>query len=421
MANDCFNDLFLPDLNSSGTTNAATGLRAIGIAVMMQVLEGGLSRKPVRVLIADDDAALRSLVNAKLSGRVASVTEAADGQEAWDLLLGRTFELAIIDLSMPGIDGFTLTRCMRSHPRTRHMPIIVITSSTDQAAVTRAFEAGATSFLTKPINWPLFAHHIDYLVRLSQGSSAERVTKQRAEAVARAKDAVIAKLATRVRRQTGRLIESCEAELCRLGGTGAGSADFAAAILSDALAIEETLGGVLPYARSVTEQIVVDDRPVRLGRLVERCVRELEPVAEARGVLIEIVHLSEELLVRCDEAALVRAFANLLRNAVTFTRPKTSVRIEAQLRSDNVLALSVEDQGPGVDAEVIAKCLAPLDRHEWLRPEIAERATIGLPIAKAIAQAHGGTVEVISLAQGGALASLILPAEIVEMPQEDAA
>ena len=194
----------------------------------MQVLQGGMTGKPVHVLVADDDPVMRALVRANLEGRVDTLSEAADGQQAWDMLLGANFDLALIDLSMPGIDGFALIRCIRSHPRTRHLPVVVITSSTDQSAVRGALEAGATSFLTKPVNWTLFAHQIDYLVRLNQGSSAERTHKQRAEAVARAKDAVIVALAARVREQTRRLVGASELAMMRSPAGNAAGLDYAA-------------------------------------------------------------------------------------------------------------------------------------------------------------------------------------------------
>ncbi len=380
----------------------------------MQVLQCGLRLKAVRVLVADDDPVLRSLVRANLEGRVDGIVEAGDGQEAWDLLLGDSFELALIDLSMPGIDGYALIRCIRSHPRTRHLPIVVITSSTDQTAVRRALEAGATAFLTKPINWTLFAHQIDYLVRLNQGSAAERATKQRAEAVARAKDAVIAALAARVQEQTRRLIAASEMELWRREPGEDRSLDYAASVLSDARAIEEILAEVLPYVRSMTEQIVVDDRPVPVSRLIESCVDRLSGIAKLGDIRVAVGPISGSLRICCDEAAIGRALGNLLRNAIEFTRSGSTVRIGVELKDDNALEITIDDDGPGADPDLIARCLRPLDMREDGDMKGPEQAALGLPIAKAIAQAHGGTIEVFARALGGTRASLIVPAEIVE-------
>lgn len=387
----------------------------------MQVLRGGMDYRPVRVLIADDDALLRGLVRANIEDRVDVVREAVDGQQAWELLLSETFELALLDLSMPGIDGFALIRCIRSHPRTRHLPIVVVTSSTDHVSVRRALEAGATSFLTKPINWQLFAHHIDYLVRVEQVSAAERATKQRAEAVSRAKDALIAALAARVREQTQRLIGRAEAEMWRRPVHAERSLDFPAEVLADSRAIEEVLLEVLPFVRSMTEQIVVDDRSVGVLRLIEGCAERLRAMAAAAGVEIAIAAIDSSIRIRCDEMAIDRALSNLLRNAIEFTHPGTCVTIGVELREDHVLSISIDDEGPGADPEVIARCLKPLDLRDGPEVRAPDQAALGLPVARAIAHAHGGTVEVMSRSPRGTRASLIVPAELVEARFDDVA
>ena len=97
------------------------------------------------------------------------------------------------------------------------------------------------------------------------------------------------------------------------------------------------------------------------------------------------------------------------------------VRISVELREDHALSIVVEDEGPGVDPRAIARCLTPLDLREGAALHGEEQAALGLPIAKAIAQAHGGTIEVVSRDRIGARASLILPAEIVEMQDQHAA
>lgn len=388
----------------------------------MQVLEGGLGRDLIRVLIADDDPLMRSLVAANLAGRAVAVTEAADGQEAWTLLLDRTFEIALIDLSMPGIDGFTLIRCMRAHPRTKHMPIVVITSSADREAVAHAFEAGATSFLTKPVNWALFGHHIDFLIRSHHGTSQARASRQQAEAVARAKDAVIAAISARVRHRTSCLIEEAETELdnATMAGADRQRMDFVARVLNQALAVEDMLDDVVAHLQTITEEIVVDDRPMAIGRLVRSGVDRLRHLAEACQVCVEVESCAPELRVRCDENAIACALSNIVRNAIEHTPAGGRVRVAVERRSDQVVAITVDDEGPGADLATVSKCLAPLGQRRAAADGEAP-ATLGLPIAKAIAQAHGGTIEVTLLPAAGTRASLILPADIVELVQESAA
>lgn len=124
-------------------------------------------RSCARVLVVDDDPIMRSLVISQLSSKNIDVQEAEDGIQAWDRLKSEPFDLVVVDLDMPKLDGFDFMRCARAHPKTRHIATIVITSHEDSGSMQKALEAGATSFLTKPINWSTFLPHVMNLLQLA--------------------------------------------------------------------------------------------------------------------------------------------------------------------------------------------------------------------------------------------------------------
>jgi signal transduction histidine kinase len=306
------------------------------------------------------------------------------------------------------------------------MPIVVITSSTDRASVERAFEVGATSFLTKPVNWGLFGHHIDYLIRLSRGSDLARVTMHHAEAVARAKDAVIALLAARVRQHSTELISAARQALRprEVGIDGASATEFARIVLDETTAIAAAFDATLPHMHGIVEQIVVDDRPVAVDRMLQAACDEVAELARARGVSIEMKKPVGRPVLRCDEAAIVRALTNVLRNAVQHSQAGAPVEVSTEQRDDNVLAVAIADSGTGADPDHIADCLRPLD---CLAPDRLPadgppaHTGLGLPIAKGIAQAHGGMLEISTAPGQGTTAVFVFPADLVEVKHEFAA
>ena len=79
-----------------------------------------------------------------------------------------------LDLEMPRLDGFEVLERLRADPVTRELPVIVVTGREDVAAIDRAFEAGATSFLVKPINWRLLSYQIRYVMRAGRNEAAIR-------------------------------------------------------------------------------------------------------------------------------------------------------------------------------------------------------------------------------------------------------
>jgi CheY-like chemotaxis protein len=172
--------------------------------------EGGEIQRGSVVLVADDDPIFRSLVIAQLRNADARAIEAQEGASAWQLIREHNIDLAIVDLEMPGLDGLALVRCLRTHPRTQHIPIVMCTSHSDLNTMTDAIEAGVSSFLTKPVNWSLFVPHVRHLLHMSRSWGA--VTQQigRLEAEQARKDALAVTLLAEVRD----LVKTIEAASC---------------------------------------------------------------------------------------------------------------------------------------------------------------------------------------------------------------
>lgn len=370
----------------------------------------------VRIIVADDDPICRSLVVAKLASLRASCVEAADGGEAWSLLLTESVQLAIIDLGMPNLDGFTLIRCVRGHPRTRHLPIVVITSRDDKEAIQEAFNAGATSFLTKPLNWSTFEHHIGYLLRLSRAAQDARTSASRADAAARVKDAVIASVSTETINNATAIENSVERILHYALENMAPKAvlDDLRLIKTQAQGIGATLSNATMMARLLSDNVIVDDRRVRLASVIAAASAEVEDLAFSREVRVEQPTVSDATIVSCDATALSEALVQLMRNAITHSQPGDTVRLNVQVHSDGMLSVSVADSGPGIEPAYLARCLAPLEVRYDALANNSNRIGMGIPLARAIARAHGGTVEIRSAPRQGTTALLVIPAERVE-------
>jgi CheY-like chemotaxis protein len=106
---------------------------------------------PLDVLIADDDTPLREDLRLVLEGHGFTCAEAADGGAAVAAARRMTPRCLVLDLSMPGLDGFAVARSLRADPRTSAIHIHCLTGHNDPAARQRAAEVGCESFLTKPV------------------------------------------------------------------------------------------------------------------------------------------------------------------------------------------------------------------------------------------------------------------------------
>ncbi len=124
--------------------------------------------EPLRVLVADDDPIFVSLASSTLRRAGCDVRIANDGVEALEALEREPFGLALVDLSMPRIDGFRLIALIRSTPRLASLPIVVLSSLTDAEAIEEAYALGANAFQSKPVNWALFPVHLRHILHCAR-------------------------------------------------------------------------------------------------------------------------------------------------------------------------------------------------------------------------------------------------------------
>jgi DNA-binding response OmpR family regulator len=127
---------------------------------------------PARLLLADDDPILREFALVHLSSPVVSVEVAEDGLAAWELLEAGEFDIAVLDLEMPRLDGLGLIMRIREDERLAALPVVVATGRDDLFAIDRAYEVGATSYVTKPINWRLLTYQIKFVLRAHRAAMA---------------------------------------------------------------------------------------------------------------------------------------------------------------------------------------------------------------------------------------------------------
>lgn len=131
-----------------------------------------------RILVADDDPTARLLMQAALGRTGFEVTLAEDGTQALQAFRGERFDMVLLDVDMPGMDGYAVCTALRKHCGDA-LPIVMVTGMDDTASIEAAFEAGATDFIAKPISWPLLGHRVRYVLRATRAAAALRIANAR--------------------------------------------------------------------------------------------------------------------------------------------------------------------------------------------------------------------------------------------------
>lgn len=131
------------------------------------------------VLVVDDNLFSLRVTTTTLRHAGFEVTEAANGADALALFEHYLFDVVLLDLGMPGMDGFEVCRRLRRMPRGASVPILMFTGRNDTESIERAYEEGATDFITKPINLALLSHRVRYALRAAAAAEATRRTTER--------------------------------------------------------------------------------------------------------------------------------------------------------------------------------------------------------------------------------------------------
>ena len=188
---------------------------------------GLLKLEPARLLVVDDDPILREFALAHLAGPSVTVETAENGEAGWQRLQQGGIDIALVDLEMPVMDGFTLISHIRDDDDLAGLPVVVATSRNDLEAIDRAYAVGATSFVLKPLNWRVVAYQLSYVLRNSREEARIRANARALRNRLRAQDQVVSACEKGVNQLFETLLE--ELSLMTAGGpntNGQGAAVF---------------------------------------------------------------------------------------------------------------------------------------------------------------------------------------------------
>lgn len=371
------------------------------------------------ILIVDDDPIVRALMRATLEVDGYDIIEADDGDEALALYETSRPQLLIADVVMPRMDGFTLCRELRSRPQSAYVPILMATGLDDVPSITKAYEAGATDFISKPINWVVLGHRVRYMLRASHAFDELRqnrdqliAAKDEAEAASRAKTEFLANMGHELRTPLNAIIGF--ATILRDGTFGPLSAkyvEYATAIADSGGHLLAVINEILDMSRAEANRLVLLEEEVEIARAVAFSIGTIEEMARRSEIDCHYDVPKDLPQFFGDAAKLRQILINLLTNAVKFTPAGGEVRVSVERDSNAGLAFRVADNGIGIPADKLPIALAPFGQVESGLNRKYDGVGLGLPLAKRLVELHGGTMEIESEPGKGTAVTARFPKE----------
>jgi len=193
--------------------------------------------------------------------------------------------------------------------------------------------------------------------------------------------------------------------------------EYAQYIHDAAIHLLELINGILDLARIEAGKVELEEETVSISDLIFSAVTTVRPLADKRLVAVDCRHLRTDALVRIDQTKFKQVLLNLLSNAVKFTQASGRVIVDCKHDKSGNLLIIVKDTGVGIPREQLEKVLEPFEQVEDHLTRRNEGTGLGLPIAKALIELHGGKLRLDSELNVGTTAEIRLPRERIEVPK----
>ncbi|OLL28509.1 hybrid sensor histidine kinase/response regulator [Burkholderia sp. SRS-W-2-2016] len=362
-----------------------------------------MSNSPVNILIVDDIVHNITALEALLTRPDVAVLVADSGTAALDLLLKHEVALAILDVNMPGMNGFELAALMRGSPRTSHVPIIFLTATAQDASRTfRGYEAGAVDFLYKPFDPRILQSKVDVFVQLEQQKrqlAAQLVTTRQ---MLEANEMLMAVLSHDLRTPLGAVLAS--AEYLMRTAADEQAATVAARVKNSSLRMARMVDQLLNLARLQGGRLPLQPRSIELATLCRSVIDEFASQKSGKRIVFDC---SGNTAGAWDTDLVWQAVSNLVSNALHHGAPDGDIGVEVDGTAEDVVRLKVANRGV-IPAEVFPHLFKAFGAN-GNGARSREGLGLGLHIVQEIARMHGGEVGVESSDAVGTVFTIALP------------
>ncbi|HYC90923.1 MAG TPA: response regulator [Thermoanaerobaculia bacterium] len=366
---------------------------------------------PGLLLVVDDDAANRDVLSRRLERQGHRLLTASSGRDALQLMRETEFDLVLLDILMPDMDGYEVLGHIKEDETLRRVPVIMISAIDEVQSVVRCIDAGADDYLAKPFDPTLLRARIGASLEKKRGRDREAAlyaqlqeNYTRLQEVEKLRDDMRNMIVHDLRTPLTAVIAGVEmlashGELSESQRTmisiASGGGRTLLGMINDLLDVEKMESGasLLQYTQLSADTLVASAL-AQVGTLAE-----MEETSLLSGVDPGLPPFAG------DESKLCRTLVNLIANAIKFTRAGT-VSVSASQDDPRHIRFAIRDTGTGIPTESFDRIF---EKFGQLGPGHRVGTGLGLTFCKLAVEAHGGTIDVESMPGVGSTFSFTIP------------
>lgn len=345
-----------------------------------------------KLLIVDDEVSARETLEAMLYQEAYDLAFATNGPDALTFLEDQKPDAILLDVMMPGMDGFEVCRQIKADKTRQHIPIILITALNDKEDVVRGLGAGADEFLPKPVNGLELRARVRSMLRIKRQFDELAATLELRED--------LSNMIVHDMKVPLTTILGFSELLLRVGDLTDQNAADVKRIYYQAQRLYRFVNDILLMTKSEQDHLILNRSLVDISQLINQIEEDHQLIARARSVEL-VVNLPSGKLhqVWLDANLFQRVLDNLISNALKFSPDGGKVEIKAEYFEANNgsllpgkgIRLQVIDQGPGIKPEDREMIFDKFKIIEVKKKNLSQFG-LGLAFCKLIVEAHGGRI-----------------------------
>ena len=350
-----------------------------------------------RILVVDDQVANLRVVDALLSREGYAVTTAASGPDALARYAEAVPDMILLDMMMPGMDGFEVLANLRQQEPPLRIPVVFVTAAHDRDLLLRAFDAGVVDYVTKPFLPEELLARVNAHIGL-------KLTRDRLERVAREREELVNLVAHDLKNPLSSVLFASDI-LIHDGCKPERIPRYLQMIHESA---DDALGYIRHYLENRAGAMRGPDETAcaNLGETLQWLAQRYEVQLDARGIHIQLSTPPDDAHVAIDPRVLRQLGENLVTNAMKYA-PGSELSLSGRTGAPGFWQLVAADRGPGIPKSQQRELFKPFTRLQ--QPEDGISSGLGLSLAKQIVANAGGHLWYEDREGGGACFVIELP------------